>query len=130
MRQLDWEGARTLCQAALQVQPTNARLVGYLGLCEFRLGRFDSAIVEFERATTLDPEHWEAGAKHAQALERLGRYSDAYHVARRWLRVNPNDRTLQGLALGLSPYAREEREEGWERTANLERPNVIFAREE
>lgn len=119
MRRGDWDGAVLACRAALQVTPTNARLHGLLGVCLFRKNDFAAAAESLRRATTLEPKFWEAGAKLAQCYDRLHRYEEAYSVAKEFLRVNPNDRTLQGLVFGLENQIRGNRVEGWERTRHL-----------
>lgn len=128
MRQGDWEGAMLACKAGLQVQPTNAKLLGYLGLCQFRNADYAAAEVSFRRATLLDPNFLDAGIKHAQCLDRLKRYEEAYQVAQDWLRKKPGEKTLMGLVTFLGPQVRGERQ-GWERTVGLSH-NVILSREE
>lgn len=119
MQRQAWDDAILECKAALQVQPTNARLYGYLGMCYFRKGEYQNAIEPFRKASVLDPNFWEAGAKLAQCYDRLKRYEEAYEVAKEWLRVRPNDHTLQGLVDGLKLQVRGNKKEGWERTAHL-----------
>lgn len=120
MQRGDWPGALVATQAALQVTPTNPKLHAYLGLCYFRQNDFVNAEVSFRRAATLDPNFWEAGAKHAQCLDRLRRYEEAYEVAKHWQRINPRDRTLQGLLLGLEGQVRGNRTERWEKSQRIE----------
>lgn len=118
MRQGRWDDAAIACKAALQVQPTNPKMHAYLGLCHFQRQDFPSAADSFRRATALDPQFWQAGAKLAQSLERMRRYDEGLEVATEFLRIQPNDITLQGLVRYLSGMARGRRE-GWERTAHL-----------
>ncbi|MGV3619028.1 MAG: tetratricopeptide repeat protein [Fimbriimonas sp.] len=106
-------------RAALQVTPTNPKLHAYLGLCYFRQNDFNNAEVCFRRAGTLDEKFWEAGAKQAQCLDRLHRYEEAYRVAKHWLKVNPRDRTLQGIAMALEHQVKGDHQEGWERTRGI-----------
>jgi tetratricopeptide (TPR) repeat protein len=119
MRKQAWDDAIVECQAILQVQPTSARLYGYLGMCHFRKGEFQLAIEPFRKACILDPNFWEAGAKLAQCYDRLKRYEEAYEVAKEWLRVQPCDHTLQGLVDGLKLQVHGSAVEGWERTAHF-----------
>ncbi|MDR3687886.1 MAG: tetratricopeptide repeat protein [Fimbriimonas sp.] len=123
-----WEDAIVECRAVLQLQPTNTRILGYLGMCHFRKGEFDKAIEPFRKASVLDPNFWEAGVKLAQCHDRLRRYEEAYEIAREWLRVRPQDHTLQGLVEALKYQVRGNRVDGWERTAHLAH-NVKFARD-
>ena len=119
MQQQAWDDAIIECQAALQLQPTNSRLYGYLGICFFRKGEYHLAIDPFRKACVLDPNFWEAGAKLAQCFDRLHRYEEAYEVATEWLKVRPNCHTLQGLVEALKYQVRGNKVEGWERTAHL-----------
>jgi len=119
MQRQAWDDAILECKAALQLQPTNSRLYGYLGLCYFRKGDYQQAIEPFRKASVLDPNFWEAGAKLAQCYDRLKRYEEAYEIAKEWLRVRPNCHTLQGLVDGLKDQVRGNKIEGWERTAHF-----------
>jgi tetratricopeptide (TPR) repeat protein len=114
-----WDDAILECKAVLQLQPTNARLWGYLGMCHYRKGEFHLAIEPFRKASVLDPNFWQAGAKLAQCYDRLKRYEEAYVIAKEWLAVRPNDHTLQGLVDGLKHQVKGNKKEGWERTAHL-----------
>jgi tetratricopeptide (TPR) repeat protein len=129
MAQGRWEEAEYACKAALQIQPVSAKLHAYLGLCKFRQNLFEAAAESFKRATCLDPNFVDAGAKHAQALDRLQRYEEAYVVATEWLRVRPSDRTLQGLVHGLQNHVKGNRTDGWERTAHHAH-RIVMAQDE
>jgi len=111
-----WAEAEHACHAALQVQPTSAKLHGYLGICHYRQGAYDKAIESLKRATNLDPQFVDAGIKLAQSYDRLQRYEEAYATAVEWLRVRPSDRCLQGLIHGLQHHVKGNRTDGWERT--------------
>ncbi len=119
MQQGRWDDAELACKSALQVQPTSAKLHAYLGLCLFRKNDYQQAADSFKRATMLDPNFVDAGVKHAQSLDRMQRYEEAYTVACEWLRVRPSDRTLQGLVNGLQFHVKGNRQDGWERTAHF-----------
>jgi tetratricopeptide (TPR) repeat protein len=129
MQQQRWDDAILECKAVLQVQPTNARLWGYLGMCHFKKCEYQQAIEPFRKASILNPSFWEAGAKLAQCYDRLKRYEEAYVVAKEWLAVRPNDHTLQGLVDGLKLQVKGNKKEGWERTAHLAY-DIKFARDE
>jgi protein O-GlcNAc transferase len=118
MRQALWDDAIQACQAALQVQPVNPRLHGYLGLCYFQKHEYLLASDSFQRATSLDPNFWQAGVKLAQSLERQRRHSEALEVTKQFLRVQPNDNTLQGLLQYLEDVV-QDRTEAWERSRYL-----------
>lgn len=106
------------CNAVLQVTPGHARVLGLLGMCHYRKQEFAPAAECFRRATLLDPNFVDAGLKHAQCLDRLHRYEEAYEVANRWMHVQPSNTTLRGLVETLSQHHQGTRQ-GWERTASL-----------
>jgi tetratricopeptide (TPR) repeat protein len=128
MRRGAWEEAGAACHAALQVQPTNAKLIAYLGLTQFHTEKYTEAEVSFRRATTLDPNFIDAGVKHAQTLDKLRRYEEAFIIAKEWLVKKPGHPTLCGLVHFLQNMVHGERQ-GWERTAGLSH-NVILTRDE
>lgn len=106
------------CNAVLQVTPAHARVLGLLGMCHFRKQDFAAAVECFRRATHLDPKFVDAGLKHAQCLDRLHRYEEAFTVATEWLRVQPNNTMLRSLVEALRQHHRGTHQ-GWERTASL-----------
>jgi tetratricopeptide (TPR) repeat protein len=124
-----WDDAETACLAALQVQPASAKLHGYLGICYFRKSQFEKAAESFKKATLLDPNFIDAGIKHAQSLDRLQRYEEAYVVAKDWLRVRPSDKTLQGLVYCLEFHVKGNRVDGWERSRNFAH-HVVLAQDD
>ena len=128
MQRQAWDEAIVECKAALQLQPTSAMLNGYLGMCYYRKNEFHLAVEPFRKASVLDPNFWQAGAKLAQCDDRLKRYEEAYEVAKEWLKVRPCDHTLQGLVEALKYQVRGNKVEGWERTAHLAH-QVRFASE-
>ena len=115
-----WADAEHLCRSMLQVQPCNAKMQGYLGVCLFRQNRFEDAARAFKTASCLDPNFVDAGVKHAQSLFRLHRYEEAYEVAQHWLKQRPSDHALQGLIEQLEFQVKGNRTDGWERTRRLE----------
>jgi tetratricopeptide (TPR) repeat protein len=119
MRNRAWDDAISECEAALQLQPINPNLWGCLGMCHFRKGEYELAIVPFHKASALDPSFFEAGTKLAQCYDRLKRYEEAYETAREWLAIRPSDHTLQGLVAALKYQVKGNRTDGWERTAHL-----------
>lgn len=126
MQAQDWAGAAAACVDGLRAMPTNPKLHAYLGLCLFHSQRFEEAEQSFQRATTLDPQFWQAGVKHAQTLDRLGKYEEAYDVAKCWQRLAPNDRTLSALLMGLEMRGLDHGpKQGWERTRHLETRAVL-----
>ena len=129
MQRQAWDDAIVECKATLQLQPTCSKLYGYLGMCYFRKGEYTHAIEPFRKASVLDPNFWQAGAKLAQCYDRLKRYEEAFEVASEWLKVHPSDHTLQGLVEGLRYQVHGNRLDGWERTAHLAH-QIKFAHQE
>lgn len=119
MQRGDWAGAMLQTRAALQVTPTNPKLHAYMGICYFRQNDFANAEMCFRRAGVLDEKFWEAGTKHAQCLDRLHRYEEAYTVAKQWLKVNPSCNTLKGIILALEHQVKGDHQEGWERSRGM-----------
>ena len=128
MQRGDWANAMVQTRAALQVTPTNPKLHAYLGMCYFRQNDFANAEGCFRRAGALDERFWEAGTKHAQCLDRLHRYEEAFTVAKQWLKVHPGNRTLEGIIMALQHQVRGDHQEGWERTRAINY-NVTLAHE-
>ncbi|CAN5410399.1 hypothetical protein BH11ARM1_BH11ARM1_16820 [soil metagenome] len=118
MQQQDWDGVEAAAILSLQQNPCNPRIHAYLGLCLFQKQDWAAAEAEFQKATALQPDFWEAGAKLAQCYERQHMYSEALIVAKEFHHVQPNDHTLAGLIEYLEPMV-HDRVDGWERTAQL-----------
>jgi tetratricopeptide (TPR) repeat protein len=106
------------CNCVLQVTPNNARVLGLLGMCYYRKQEYATALEHFRRATLLDPKFVDAGLKHAQCLDRLRRYEEAYEVAKEWHRIQPSNNMLKSLTEALQQHSRGTYQ-GWERTAAL-----------
>ena len=123
-----WDNAESACNAALQVQPTSAKLHAYLGICYFRQGCFERAVDSLKRATLLDPNFVDAGVKLVQSLDRLQRYEEAFAEAIEWLKLRPGDRTLQGIVHCLSLHVKGNRQDGWERSAHMAH-HVVMAQD-
>jgi len=91
-----------------------------MGMAHFRKQDFAAAIPCFERATILDPKFVEAGLKHAQSLDRMRRYAEAFSVAEDWYKVQPNHPILRSLVEQLRQYSGSPTQ-GWERTQHVNR---------
>ncbi len=110
-----WQEALDETARLLAKYPANPRLNAYMGLCYFRLGRYDEALPPLQRATALDPTDVDAGIKLAQTYDRLKRYHECAVVAAEFLKRRPYDHTLQGL---LEAHERDlclDRD-GWEKS--------------
>ena len=66
--------------------PNSIELLNIIGVANIKLGRFDEAVIAFEKALAVDPACVEARWNLARALKSLGRTEDAlthYEEARR-----------------------------------------------
>jgi tetratricopeptide (TPR) repeat protein len=129
LQQGKYSEAEFAAKSALQICPTNAMLHAYLGISLFKQSNFELAAESFRRATILDTNLVDAGAKLAQCYDRLHKYEEAYAVATEWLRVCPSNRILQGLVNALELQVKGNRKDGWERTNGLGR-TILFASDE
>lgn len=111
-----WSEVFTRAQALIQIQPADARLHAYLGLCYMRGNQFDHAIPSFKRAVTLKPEFFEAQLKLAQCLDRMQRYDEAVEPVTEALRLRPNDVTTQILHRGIMRNATKTVTDGWQKS--------------
>lgn len=123
IRNGQWDHAEAAAREQISETPTVAKPHAYLGLCFYRRDQFAEAEPHFRRAAHLDPQFVDAGVKLAQCLQRMHRYRESLEVAEQFLRLRPNDHTLEGLVEFLRPMVHGERQ-GWERTMGLERKIV------
>jgi tetratricopeptide (TPR) repeat protein len=124
-----WEDAQVQCEAYVQLQPGNATLNAYLGLCHFRRNEFDKAAVWFRKSVTLEPRYHEAGLKLAQSLDRMMKYKEALEVAKQFLALYPNDAQLRALVNGLQRQHGAEEEESWQKSVKGAWHNVTLSQE-
>jgi Flp pilus assembly protein TadD len=86
----DAEGEQVL-RDGLSRAPTNATLHHALGLALTRLNRHDEALVEFHRATELDPVNARFGYVYAVALHSAGKVKESIAELNRVLKMAPDD---------------------------------------
>jgi Tfp pilus assembly protein PilF len=89
----DADGERVL-RAGLALAPGSALLHHALGLTLVRLKRIDAALLEFERATTLEPANALYAYVHALALHFTGNTAAAIANLERALAHHPADRDI------------------------------------
>ncbi len=128
VRAKQWTEALTEAKRLIHLHPTHAAFHWYEGMIYYANERFDLAEPGFRRATSLDPKYSAAGAKLAQCLYRLHRYEEAFSEAKFWLKIAPNDHTLQGLVYTLEHQV-GGRTERWEKTRRLDR-TITFGGQE
>ena len=118
MQNNQWAEALSSATQLLVQQPTNPKLQAYAGLCHMQARRFQEASEFLKRATQLDPFYWEAASKLAQCYYQLHAYRQGLDLCEHFIKVQPNDPTLQFMLKYFSEM-HISRVEGWERTAHL-----------
>ncbi|MCH8333853.1 tetratricopeptide repeat protein, partial [Candidatus Sumerlaeota bacterium] len=89
--------AERTCRRALLHQPGNERLIGHLARIYGAQGRTDPpAVAVYERAFERDPDP-EVGRLLAESYVQSQRMEKALSMARRVLRINPKEQSLEKL---------------------------------
>jgi serine/threonine protein kinase/tetratricopeptide (TPR) repeat protein len=91
---LDHARALATCEAGLRLAPSNVDLLSAAGLAEQSLGRWEAALVRFQRAATLDPRSANATRRVGYTLMMLRRYADAETATDRAAGLAPTDVTI------------------------------------
>ena len=91
---LDYQRALATCEAGLRLAPSNVDLLSTAGLAEQSLGRWEAALVRFQRAATLDPRSANAARRFGYTLLMLRRYADAEAATDRAAGLAPTDVTI------------------------------------
>ncbi|WP_445152762.1 tetratricopeptide repeat protein [Baekduia sp. Peel2402] len=96
LRLMDADGAREALARAREIGPTVEGLLD-LALAYHLLGDLGGEVTATEQATLIDGEHAEAWSRHAHALARTDRVSDAIAAAERALRLAPENDEVADL---------------------------------
>ncbi len=101
---LDYQRALATCEAGLRLAPSNVDLLSAAGLAEQSLGRWEAALVRFQRAATLDPRSANATRRVGYTLMMLRRYAGAETATDRAAGLAPTDVTIfeQKVMLSLA----------------------------
>ncbi|HJR49659.1 MAG TPA: hypothetical protein VJ794_01050, partial [Gemmatimonadales bacterium] len=91
---LDPQRALATCEAGLRLAPSNVDLLTATGLAEQSLGRWEAALVRFQRAAALDPRSANAARRFGYTLLMLRRYADAETATDRAAGLAPTDVTI------------------------------------
>ena len=91
---LDYQRALATCEAGLRLAPSNVDLLSAAGLAEQSLGRWEAALVRFQRAATLDPRSANATRRVGYTLMMLRRYAGAETATDRAAGLAPTDVTI------------------------------------
>ena len=96
----DQDRARQAYEAGLRVAPNNADLLGASALVEISTGKWDEALMHFNRAQALDPRSVAIARRVAYTLIRLRRYPEALAASDRVLALAPdNVQALENKAM-------------------------------
>jgi tetratricopeptide (TPR) repeat protein len=88
--------ARGYIQRALAMNPDSAAIIDSMGWVLFKLGDYQGARDQLERAYRLEPEP-EIGAHLVEARWQLGERDSARELLRMLLQQQPNDRRLKDV---------------------------------
>jgi tetratricopeptide (TPR) repeat protein len=125
----NWPKALELSRELAHKVPTSPKLHAYVGICCFRLQRFDEAVNSFRVALTLDDKYFDVALKLAQCLDRLMRYDEALTAAEIAVKLRPSDTTANVLINGLRRQVQHKHTgDGW--VASKPWHNVTFADED
>lgn len=99
----DWEGVISGIDHAIspfyQIDPTNAPLLWYRGVAHFSQDNFNEALVDFQKAYELHPNHIHVLNNLATCYEVLGNHSKAIEFYTRALDISPRfEETLINLS--------------------------------
>lgn len=97
----DDQGENVL-RAAIATPARDAALHHALGLTLTRLKRPDDALVEFQKATELEPDNPQYIYVYGVALHSAGRTDDAITVLKKALTSHPNDRSILTALISFS----------------------------
>ncbi|KAI3336685.1 TPR-like protein [Xylariaceae sp. AK1471] len=93
-----WEAAFDKYTAALEVDPsnrgTNSKLLQNRALCRLKLKKYDEAVVDCDRAISLDPSYMKARKTKANALGQAEKWEDAVREWKKIQELDPEDRTI------------------------------------
>jgi Tfp pilus assembly protein PilF len=78
-------------QRALLLAPGNVVLLNAVGLCLFRLFRFEEAIETFDRAIRTSPAHAPSYVRKGNTLRMAGKHEDARLAYARALKLDPSN---------------------------------------
>lgn len=113
-RNTDWESAKTLYEAAVEVAPNSAKSRHLLARELYRDGRIDEARAHFFAAITIDPGNFVARTNYARTLAKSGDFKAALAELRIALTDSPGYRPAFNLVCAI-----------FERTGNPQRARKI-----
>ncbi len=87
----DFERAISAYSAVLARYPHDLRTLMERGICRANIRQFDRALDDFLTITSLVPDHAEAHARAASALNELERFKSAFEHANRAIALDPKN---------------------------------------
>ena len=126
-----YDAAADLFREAAAIDPEYADAFNELGAMEVKQGNLERAILEFQKAIDVVPEHNLALANMSIVLAKLRRFDEAAAAARRALRVMPGSGTqmfILATSLLLTTGESDEVLENFERSASeVPRAHLLLA---
>jgi len=108
LSRLNAQGAVSMLEAAVRLQPQGPEAHNMLGLALERLGRSAEAVAQYQLALRLRPDYDSARFNLANALVKAGRAEEAIGDLRRLLAATPDDPLMRDrLAGALAARARQ-----------------------
>lgn len=95
------EEAKALITRALALRPSEAAYIDSMGWVEYRLGRFESAIKQLNKAMKLQPDH-EIAAHLGEVLWVTGQTEAAYAAWQKGLSIKPGSNPVKNTVLRLT----------------------------
>jgi hypothetical protein len=117
----DADGARGALERALELRARDAKVLGLLGQACYRLGKYEDAIVAWQRLVDESPAEPAARVNLGLAFLRAGRQSQAVRQLEIALDLNPDHKKAMGyLGLALLESGDPLRAREWFRKAGSE----------
>ncbi len=114
----DTEGARDALERALELRSRDPKVLGLLGQAYYRLGKYDAAIVAWQRLVDESPAEPAARVNLGLAFLRARRQSQAVRQLEIALDLNPDHKKAMGyLGLALLESGDPQRARDWFRKA-------------
>jgi len=114
----DAEGARDALERALELRSHDPKVLGPLGQANYRLGKYDAAIVAWQRLVDESPAEPAARVNLGLAFLRAKRQSQAVRQLEIALDLNPDHKKAMGyLGLALLESGDPQRAREWFRKA-------------
>ena len=108
----DYAGARAEFEIAGTLLPNSARVPMLIGAIDRRQGRWDDAVLSFQRAVQTDPRDAFVYEEAGFTFSGLGRYAEAKSYLERAYALNPKDH-FAGAVLSQLPYFERGETAGW-----------------